>query len=91
MEGRGAPVLRGGDFEFSLDYNQIKEGCGGAGVGVWGVGGGALLCGPWAVRGVGTRLQFVLKCSSACGCRERLVLFLPPVIPSPGGELRRVN
>lgn len=44
MEGRGAPVLRGGDFEFSLDYNQIKEGCGGAGVGVWGVGGGGRCC-----------------------------------------------
>ena len=40
--------------------------------------GGVLLCGPWAVgaESCNSRLRFVPRLSSACGCRERLVLLL---------------
>ena len=33
-----------------------------------------------------TRLQFAPILSSTCGCRELLVLFLLPVISSPGDK-----
>ena len=64
MVWRDTPALRGGGFEFSLDYNWIKKGVGVAGL--WPLG-----C--WSVVNL---LQFVLMLSSACGCREWLVLFL---------------
>ena len=59
MVWRDTPALRGGGFEFSLDYNWIKKG--------WRVA---------IVWPLGCWGEFVPVLSSACGCREWLVLFL---------------
>ena len=61
---RETPALRGGGFELLLHYNWIKK------------GGDCCRLAPGLLGRCNTRLHFVLILSSACGCREWLVLFL---------------
>ena len=77
MVWRDALALRGGALSFYWIIIGLKKG-----------GGIAVVCGGGYCN---KRLQFVPLLSSACGCRELLVLFLLPVISSPGDQLRRVK
>ena len=69
---RDTPVLVGGIFEHLLNYNWITK------------GGGCFSVAPGLLGHCNLRLQFVPVLSSACGCREQLVLFLLPGIFSLG-------
>ena len=66
------PASRAGRFELSSDYNWILKG--------WG---GCHYVAPGLLVLCTRRPQFVPMVSSACGCREQSVLFLP-VISRPG-------
>ena len=65
MVWRDTPALRGGGFELLLDYNWTKNG--------WR---GCCCVAPGLLGRYNKGLQFVPVFSSACGCREQLVLFL---------------
>ena len=74
---RDTPALRGGSFELLLD-NWIKKGEGDA------------LCSPWEVGASEQEAAVVPVLSSACGCREQLVL-ASSNFQSWGYKLRRVK
>ena len=64
MAWRVTPVLRGGGFRLLLHYSWIKK------------VGGCCCVAPGLLGRYNKGLQFVPMFSSACGFRERLVLFL---------------
>ena len=63
MEWRETPAVRGGALKLYWVIIGLKKG-------------GRLLCVSPGLLGCNPRLQFVPMLSSACGCRERLVLSL---------------
>ena len=63
MVWRDTSAMRGWSFELLLGYNWIKKG-------------GCCCVAPGLLGRCNTRLQFVPMLSSACDCREQLLLFL---------------